>query len=76
MEFLGIPDKKFETLARHLKEKSSLGCPSCGADDWSVVDIVDLPVSGKPRETIPAVSLCCDNCFFLSFYSAAKIEIA
>lgn len=73
-------------VQRYLVAKKARGeCPSCGQNDWSLVDptqegVTYLPVQNDPSTLvlggpmIPVALMICKNCNFLRFHGLIAIE--
>jgi hypothetical protein len=65
-----------DTAARHYatfwggKAKNPVTCPICGADEWTILPVVDLPVRYMPDQALTAAPVQCENCKYLVFFNA------
>lgn len=55
-------------------------CPSCGADVWTVTDLVSTIhySAGSLKigtETVPLVQLVCNNCMYVRHYAAVPLGL-
>jgi len=61
------------TEAKHI----GLDCPACGASDWAIGPILELPLpwTGGQRASLAVLPIECTTCAYLAFFNAGSIGL-
>ena len=77
---MAITKEQQEVAIRHLNEKLTLTCPSCGARRWRVGDIINampyeegaVVIGGR---TVPLLLVVCEVCAFVAHFAAVPMGL-